>query len=137
MANATTHNDNPDTWLRFPPFPTAPPGETLISFKDFKPSGFPIASHDAEPDQVKLDGTGRPTVTLRVKHSLTSEEQSKSKRRKKKRTIVTETGGTRTLMWYEQWAEDEISKTCHVNPYAQFLLPVQTPLALSDGLPVC
>lgn len=119
VANKPTTTDGTEElipWLRFPPFPAVPPGVTIIPFKDFKPSGLPIKAEDPEPDHVEVDGLGIPTVVLKSKHSLTGEEQARSKKRRKKNAKVTVNGVTRQLLWFEDWAEGEDMRVCHVDP---------------------
>lgn len=95
----------PEPLLTFPPFPPIAEGNTLVPFKDFKPSGIQIFSVDGE---VELDGLGIPTVELRVKHD-TDESKTGVKRGKKKKKVIQTVDGepARRLTWWEEWEEGE------------------------------
>jgi len=95
----------PEPLLTFPPFPPVAEGNTLVPFKDFKPSGIQIFSGDGE---VELDGLGIPTIELRVKHD-TDEQKTGTKKGKKKKKVVQAVDGepVRRLTWWEEWEEGE------------------------------
>ncbi|KAG5638072.1 hypothetical protein H0H81_001921 [Sphagnurus paluster] len=101
-----------DDRLTFPPFPTVPPGVTIIPFKDFKERGIQMFAADAG-DDVERDGLGIPTVELRVKHNTDScKTETKRKRRvakaKQARAAAAASGVRRE--WWEVWADTEDSK---------------------------
>ncbi|KZT29500.1 hypothetical protein NEOLEDRAFT_1056468 [Neolentinus lepideus HHB14362 ss-1] len=92
--------------MRFPPFPAAPEGVSIVPFKDFKATG--IQMRIAGEDQVEIDGLGIPTVQLRVKHFPDGSDgkQQKKRKRKKKNAFA---GGAGQLQrpWWEVWEEGE------------------------------
>ncbi|KAI0048063.1 hypothetical protein FA95DRAFT_1491522 [Auriscalpium vulgare] len=95
--------DNHEYFLRFPPFPTAPPGVTIVSFKDFKPAGIRVPI-DGDDDAIEVDGLGIPTIPLRVKHS-TDDQEKKKRKKKKTQDIAVHPAKPRT--WWEEWEELE------------------------------
>ncbi|OCH94547.1 hypothetical protein OBBRIDRAFT_789237 [Obba rivulosa] len=99
--------------ITFPPFPAPPPGVTIVPFKQFKPAGIQIATEDPAPGYVERDGTGAPTVALRVKHSLTAAEQHK---RNKRARVTLPNGQTRRLLWFEEWEDGEALRRTDVSP---------------------
>lgn len=103
VAAATDTPADAAPWIKFPPFPTPPPGVKIKSFKSFQPGGITVVA-DPPPGYVELDSQKIPTVQLLAKHDLTAMEQ------KKRRTPKTKTGAdgsVRKLTWWEQWEADE------------------------------
>lgn len=98
----------PADYIFFPPFPAPPAGKRIIPFTEFKATGIQIAINP-EPDYVELDGINVPTVTLRVKHSLT--EMERRKKRKGKKTVVGPSGQVRRITWWEEWEDGENQRT--------------------------
>ncbi|KAJ7509130.1 hypothetical protein B0H11DRAFT_1963960 [Mycena galericulata] len=99
-AQATA--DGPLT--RFPPFPVAPEGVTVVSFKDFVEHGILISEGD--DDEVERDGLGIPTIPLRTKHDT---DVSKTNPNRKKKSAK-EMAGSRpgfSKEWWADWAEGE------------------------------
>lgn len=94
-----------DPFLRFPPFPTAPPGVVVIPFKEFQEHGIQISSDSA---QAEVCGLGIPTVELSVNHG-TDKCKTGSKKRKKK-TPGNEGGESKRREWWETWADGDNSK---------------------------
>ena len=103
-------------FIRFPPFPNAPEGVTIMPFKDFKPRGIQLFAQlkrsgngDGDEDEdVELDGLGIPTLELRVKHSTDECKSNKRKKRKKKHTADAAPGApVKKSPWYEEWEEGE------------------------------
>ncbi|KAG1720267.1 uncharacterized protein EDB91DRAFT_1178270 [Suillus paluster] len=98
-------------FITFPPFPTLPPGVTLIPFKDFRARGIQLFAEvvgGTDEDGMELDGLGIPTVELRVKH-LTDECKSNTRKRKRKKKSAATVDGmpARKVPWYEEWEEGE------------------------------
>ncbi|KAI0682648.1 hypothetical protein C8Q76DRAFT_804324 [Earliella scabrosa] len=107
-----------DGWFTFPPFPKPPPGVEIVLFKDFKPLGIhilpePDTNSDDEDkpslpgERVERDALGVPTVTLRVHHDNTG----MGKKKRKARTKMGANGQPVRVMWFEEWAEIENSRT--------------------------
>ncbi|OSX59368.1 hypothetical protein POSPLADRAFT_1112101, partial [Postia placenta MAD-698-R-SB12] len=106
VAAATDTPADAAPWIKFPPFPTPPPGVKIKSFKSFQPGGITVVA-DPPPGYVELDSQKIPTVQLLAKHDLTAMEQ------KKRRTPKTKTGAdgsVRKLTWWEQWEADEFMR---------------------------
>lgn len=82
----------------FPPFPDPPDGVKIIAFKDFRPCGIQIMLND---DESELDGDGRRTVQLKVKHDLNKLPTKKKKKSKGGENIV------KRHIWHEEWQEGE------------------------------
>jgi hypothetical protein len=104
----TTTEEMP--FIIFPPFPTPPPGVTLIPFKDFRPRGiqlFSEATGGLDEEDMELDGIGIPTVELRVKHSTDECKSNTRKRKRKKKTTAADGIPAKKLPWYEEWEEGE------------------------------
>ncbi|KAI0072110.1 hypothetical protein K474DRAFT_1668212 [Panus rudis PR-1116 ss-1] len=53
----------------------------------------------------EIDPLGIPTVTLKVKHGLTEDEQAREK--KKRKTAAAGGSQPRRLLWFEEWEEGE------------------------------
>ncbi|KAJ7728971.1 hypothetical protein DFH07DRAFT_1066315 [Mycena maculata] len=103
-----TKADVPRT--RFPPFPTAPDGVTIVLFKDFKECGIRVqvfvdGDGDGE-DSVEVDGLGIPTVPLRVKHD-TDVSKTNPNRKKRSARELAAVRPTFRKEWWEDWAEGE------------------------------
>ncbi len=91
----------------FPPFPDPPPGVTIMPFKKFKARGIQM-KNELDEDAIEVDGEGRPTVQLNVKHDLT--KPPTKKRKKSKAAAVNLNPGEKIIkrfVWYEEWAEGE------------------------------
>lgn len=86
--------------LKYPPFPDAPEGVTIIPFSEFKPQGIKKFI-DPSPDNVELDGWGVPTAALSVRHDV------EKWKKKKRRMGEDEDGATRKYSWWEEWEKDE------------------------------
>src|ERR1700761_715037 len=113
-TSADIIEDNPTSEYIFPPFPhiNHPEGKTVMPFKDFKASGIQRPA-PGFTDGVERDGLGIPTIQLKVDRSNNDEHLVKKKRRRNKKKgaqqgIVRD--GQR-LTWYEEWAENEESRT--------------------------
>lgn len=89
----------------FPPFPDPPPGVKIMPFKDFKPRGIQIKD-ELDDDAIEVDGEGRPTARLNVKHDLS---KPPTKKKKKSKTAAVKSGEQiiKRFVWYEEWAEGE------------------------------
>lgn len=108
VANTT------EVFIKYPPFPDPPPGVAIIPFTQFTPSGIRINVEGATDEQpshgVELDGQGRPTVMLRVRHSTTNSERRRKK--KQPQTIVQPNGVMRNMHWFETWeAGDDLRRS--------------------------
>lgn len=99
--------DEPQAFQKFPPFPSPPPGVTIIPFKDFKPRGIQINMNSSE-NAVEIDALGIPTVELRVKHET---DESKSgagpKKSKKKKRKAPGDEPEKRKTWWELWEDAE------------------------------
>jgi len=108
---SNTITTSPETpFIIFPPFPTPPPGVTLVPFKDFKPRGiqlFSEATGGLDEEEMELDGMGIPTVELRVKHLTDECKSGTRKRKRKKKTAAADGMPVKKLPWYEEWEEGE------------------------------
>lgn len=87
--------------IKYPPFPDAPEGVTIIPFSEFKPQGIKKFI-DPSPDDVELDGIGIPTATLQVKH-----DEEKWKKKKRRMGDADDDGIVRKYYWWEEWEKDE------------------------------
>lgn len=89
--------------IKYPPFPPVPAGVSIIPFRDFKPTGIKSLLDPSE-DDIELDGTGRPTAILNVKHVA-------DKWKKKKRRMGEDDDGVvRKYNWWEEWEKDEVGR---------------------------
>ncbi|KAG6875987.1 hypothetical protein C0992_001542 [Termitomyces sp. T32_za158] len=104
-----------DDRLSFPPFPTAPPGVTIIPFKDFKERGIQMFP---ENDEIESDGLGIPTVVLKTRHD-TDECKTQTKRQKKAELpLKTPAAPGARKEWWDIWMDNEDSKmTGPYNPH--------------------
>ncbi|EGN94991.1 hypothetical protein SERLA73DRAFT_77007 [Serpula lacrymans var. lacrymans S7.3] len=94
-------------FIRFPPFPVAPEGASIISFSSFKPYGIQMFSKAGEEEEVELDGLNIPTVELRVKHDTDQCKSNKKRRKKKKNGKMTTDANGKRIPWWEEWEEGE------------------------------
>ncbi|KAI0337913.1 hypothetical protein BDW22DRAFT_836849 [Trametopsis cervina] len=94
-------------YLSFPPFPTPPPGVTLIPFSQFKPLGIAVSIDPEESKENEVDGLGVPTIRLRVRHDLTPEERRMGKKKMTTATTLTADGHVRKMLWHEEWKQHE------------------------------
>ncbi|KAI0692562.1 hypothetical protein BC835DRAFT_1416490 [Cytidiella melzeri] len=101
--------------INFPPFPTPPPGVTIIPFTKFKPLGIAV-SIEADSAEVEVDGLGVPTVTLNSRHDLTKEEKRMGKKKLGSATVISPEGQVRRLLWHEEWRSHERGPTFTYNP---------------------
>lgn len=98
--------------LTFPPFPKAPPGVTIVPFKDFKERGIQIFP---ENDEIETDGLGIPTVVLKTRHD-TDNCKTQTKRTKKAELPPKTPADSRVRKeWWDIWMDNEASKT--TGPY--------------------
>lgn len=103
-------------FLFYPPFPTPPPGAVIIPFTQFQPVGIAVRI-DSEAEEAEMDGLGRPTVRLRVRHDLTPSERKKGSKKSGKGIKLDENGQTRKMLWHEEWALHEALDRRPSNPY--------------------
>jgi len=102
-------------WV-WPPFPQAPPGTTIIAFRDFEPKGIVVPLDD---DAQELDGDGVPTVRLSVQHSIGGvKERRKSKNKKAKGPLAEVTQEELAKMtWDMKWElGEEMRLSEHIDP---------------------
>ena len=94
-------------FITYPPFPQPPPGTAIIPFSQFQPVGIAVRVN-AEAEE-EMDGLGKRTVRLRVRHDLTPAERRKGlKKLKSGKAVVADSNGqTRRLLWHEEWALHE------------------------------
>ncbi|KAI5117562.1 hypothetical protein M0805_004475 [Coniferiporia weirii] len=105
MAEAQTglsNDENAVPYYKWPPFPGAPPGVTIVPFEKFAPSGIQL-SLDDDDDGNEFDGEGIPTVQLQVKHDLDAPLRKKKKTKK----VATGEEVVRRFVWWEEWAAGE------------------------------
>ncbi|RDB19813.1 hypothetical protein Hypma_013006 [Hypsizygus marmoreus] len=104
--------------LTFPPFPQAPPGVTIIPFKQFKEHGIQMFATDGD-DDVERDGLGIPTTELRVHHDTDfCKTETKRKRKAQKREqFKTSTIPGARKEWWQHWEEaEDLRSTRPYNP---------------------
>jgi hypothetical protein len=100
-------------FLRFPPFPSPPPGVTIMPFSAFTAKGIVITNTiEGVSNAIEVDGLGIPTVPMRVKHATDGEAGAKKKKKKKKGGASGTTGGdpARPVSWWDGWAEGEAQR---------------------------
>ncbi|TFK71719.1 hypothetical protein BDN72DRAFT_793465 [Pluteus cervinus] len=126
MSTAAPGDKDKDI-VRFPPFPTAPEGVTIVPFKDWKETGIQIFStrsvgkvegnedkaQDLFDDDIEVDGLGIPTVELSKKHD-TDVGKSDARKRRKARGVqrvapARNTSGVpqHQRPWWEIWEDVE------------------------------
>jgi len=88
----------PDPKFMWPPFPTPPPGVTIIPFSQFEPKGIKV-SLDDEPE---VDGEGVRTITLMVKHTLSGHRKSRNNKKKDPLAEISEEE-LRKMTWDKRW----------------------------------
>ncbi|KAF5388292.1 hypothetical protein D9615_000822 [Tricholomella constricta] len=117
-----------DDRLTFPPFPQAPPGVTIIPFKDFKERGIQMfATGDNQEEEEERDGLGIPTVELRAKHNTDTCKTETKRKRKKAEQQQARNAGTSTSTgmrkeWWEMWMQNEdLKMTGPYNPHTSSL----------------
>ncbi|KAL0070256.1 hypothetical protein AAF712_002748 [Marasmius tenuissimus] len=102
MAETTTKKAHEIT---YPPFPTAPPGTIVTSFKDFEQRG--IAKIPVSGKEV--DSLGMPTVALKSAHSSDKCKTDARPRiinrytKSKSASRVLNGNGTKKMEWWEEW----------------------------------
>jgi hypothetical protein len=94
---------NEPPYIRFPPFPTPPPGVEIIPFKQFKECGIQLFCADEE---VELDGRNIPTVELRIIHD-TDVCKTNAKRKRKKNKTADPSVVVIPKEWWQTWDEGE------------------------------
>lgn len=132
MDNPTNDN-NGVPYYKFPPFPSLPPGTSLVAFKDFRPLGIQM---DTMSDTQELDGRGIPTVALNISHDNTG-MLPKAKKRKIKKTAE-EVIVAKPAKWWDEWAEGEqLRSSFYYDPYASYFFFSLTNLMTidQDGFP--
>ncbi|KAG5715000.1 hypothetical protein E4T56_gene8777, partial [Termitomyces sp. T112] len=112
-----------DDRLTFPPFPMAPPGVTIIPFKDFKERGIQMFP---ENDDIERDGLGIPTIELNKRHDT---DQCKTETKKKKKAELLPIQKTLSAPgarkeWWDIWMETEDSKLKMTGPYDPHTSPL-------------
>ena len=121
-TTSTQPAPEPDAFVRYPPFPTLPPGVVLVPFARFQPRGIPIALEGAADDDGERDGLGVRTVRLRVEHAPVEDGAEGRKRKKRKKggagggvTIAPgPSAGERRVPWWELWKDEEEVKGIRV-----------------------
>lgn len=93
-------------FLRFPPFPKAPAGTTIMPFKDFKEGGIRV---DPGPDDEEVDNHGIPTVPLNMRPHATNVCKTNTKRKRRAEDLKArkKAGMSTQRIWWEQWDDTE------------------------------
>lgn len=118
------HTATNTDFIRFPPWPSPPPGVTLIPFSDWAKKEVGIKLTCPNPDGIEVDGLDIPTVALEHPHATDKcktdafredgEDAPKAKRRKIKTSAM---NGDLKREWWQIWADEEAGKfTGHYNP---------------------
>ncbi|KAF8958505.1 hypothetical protein BDZ97DRAFT_1706028 [Flammula alnicola] len=104
-------------FIRFPPFPTAPEGTTVMSFKNFQERGICV---EPGPEEAEVDGLGIPTVPLRVRHETDQCKTNTKRKRQAEDAKVRKKGGKPSQrLWWEQWEDGEaIRFSIGFNPHS-------------------
>ena len=106
--------------ITYPPFPTAPPGTIVKSFKDFEERGISKIAVSGK----EVDSQGIPTVALKNAHSSDKcksdarprivNKYTKSKSAKR----ASDTDGGKKMEWWEEWElSDESAAILGYNPW--------------------
>ena len=127
-ATATARNTSTDdVFIRFPPFPPAPPnGKIIIPFKDFKETGIKLFCPN--DNGIEVDGADIPTATLEHRHTS---DQCKTDAQRKAEDLVPAASKKRKgkgnatvsapmLKWWEIWRDEEAGK--FTGPYSLYVL---------------
>lgn len=122
-APQTTSSTDGD-FVRFPPFPPAPKGVKITSFKDYKETGIKLSCPN--DDGIEVDGLDIPTVEIQHKHATDNcktdavrEKESQPgvimpKKRKLKAKVLINAAARK---WWEIWQDEEGGKfTGKYNP---------------------
>ncbi|KNZ78643.1 hypothetical protein J132_11084 [Termitomyces sp. J132] len=101
----------------------APPGVTIIPFKDFKERGIQMFP---ENDDIERDGLGIPTIELNKRHDT---DQCKTETKKKKKAELLPIQKTLSAPgarkeWWDIWMETEDSKLKMTGPYDPHTSPL-------------
>ena len=88
----------PDPKFIWPPFPTPPPGVTIIPFSQFEPKGIKLSFDD----EAEKDGEGLNTIPLQVKHGLLGHHKSKNKKKKNPLAEISEEE-LKKMTWDKRW----------------------------------
>ncbi|PFH50420.1 hypothetical protein AMATHDRAFT_61135 [Amanita thiersii Skay4041] len=113
---------NQEFMIKFPPFPTAPPGVTITPFNQYKETGIKLFC--SNEDGIEVDGLGIPTVELLKKHNTDKCKTDAQKKKKEKQANAPAKPAPkpsplppppRQKSWWEVWKEEEPSK--HAGPY--------------------
>ncbi|KAF8956708.1 hypothetical protein BDZ97DRAFT_2079684 [Flammula alnicola] len=92
-------------FIRFPPFPTAPEGTTVMSFKKFKEKGICV---EPGPEEAEVDALGIPTVPLRVRHETDQCKMHTKRKRQAEDAKAHKKGGKPSQgLWWERWEDGE------------------------------
>lgn len=92
-------------FIRFPPFPEAAEGITVMSFKEFKEGGIRV---DPGPNDEEVDTYGIPTVPLRTRHAADAcKTNTKRKRQNEEATARKKAGLSTQRAWWDQWEDTE------------------------------
>ncbi|KAG8818182.1 hypothetical protein FRC17_010911 [Serendipita sp. 399] len=92
-------------WV-WPPFPTPPPGISIIPFHQFEPKGIVISLDDDS----ELDGDGVKTVMLQVKHGFGGHRAKKGKKKKNPLEDIGEEE-LQKMTWDKRWELAEEMRT--------------------------
>jgi hypothetical protein len=96
----------PDPKFIWPPFPTPPPGVTIIPFSQFEPKGIKVSFDD----EAEKDGEGLNTIPLQVKHGLSAYRKSKNKKKKNPLAEISEEE-LKKMTWDKRWELGEDLRT--------------------------
>ncbi|KAH7911021.1 hypothetical protein BJ138DRAFT_37240 [Hygrophoropsis aurantiaca] len=97
---------------KYPPFPAAPKGTTIIPFKDFIPSGYKRVQSSAEDGtitEIEVDaGFGIPTV--KVLNEGEALQRSKDRKRRRNAGQSKDDNG-KIIQWWDEWEQSENTRT--------------------------
>ncbi|KAF9000259.1 hypothetical protein BDQ17DRAFT_684326 [Cyathus striatus] len=117
-------NLNPDFLIRFPPFPTVPPGVTIIPFKDWKQRGIRVdpwpAGSEGIDSETETDTLGIPTVPMKKRHPTDEPKSHQRKKRLRKSNQIPDApgpeGDKRRGWMNSRWESGELARLCTVDP---------------------
>lgn len=116
------NSPNPDQFfVRFPPFPSVPPGVHIVPFKEFKELGICVSAgpdevtHNGDqelviryPGEREIDALGVQTVMLRKRHDT---DAAKTNGRKKMQKRLEEERLRREEERQREWEESDAGET--------------------------
>jgi len=102
-ANLVNPVDGP--FIRFPPWPIAPPGIHVMPFKEFIERGIRM---EAGPDDAEVDALGIPTIPIRTRHATDQCKTNTKRKREAEEGVKSRKKGVIRKGWEEVWRETEV-----------------------------